>query len=220
MALTRLDLSIELTNATDCSDITLTDSTGLYNVTTNPLGYGLPSGITVNNVSSLIITVNMGGGIYITYTCVVSSGVITSCLLSINGGTGTEIVSLLASTTFPVTDFSLFSTDYGVTLPTLEDGIVEVDYNISGVSGSGEVFNYLTSSSIMLTCDLCCCLQEKLLSIDVNCSCSDEKLQNYLRASTYLDVAVMNMDIGKNEQALEALNKATEICNCQNCGCN
>lgn len=219
MALTRLDLSIELTNATDCSDITLTDDTGLYNVTTNPLGYGLPSGIAVNDVSSLIITVNMGGGIYITYTCIVASGVITSCLLSINGGTGTQIVSLLASTTFPVTDFSLFSTDYGVTLPTLEDGIVEVDYNILGVSGSGEAFNYLTSASTMLTCSICCCLQTKLLSIDVNCNCSDQAMNDYLRASTYLDVAVMNMDIGKNEQALEALNKAIEICD-EDCGCN
>ena len=219
MALERLDLSIELTNATDCSDITLTDDTGLYNVTTNPLGYGLPSGITINNVTSLIITVNMGGGIYITYTCIVSSGVITSCLLSINGGAGTQIVSLLSSTTFPVNGFSLFSTDYGVTLPLLEDGIVEVDYVISGAV-EGEAFNYLTDQSILLSCSLCCCIHKQLLLIDPNCSCSETKMQNYLRTTTYLEVAEMNMDIGKNEEALIALNKATELCNECGCGCN
>lgn len=218
MALTRLDLSIELTNATDCSDITLTDDTGTYPTASE--GYGLPSGIAVNDVSSLIITVNMGGGIYITYTCIVSSGVITSCLLSINGGTGTQIVMLLASTTFPVTDFSLFSEDYGVTLPELEDSIVEVDYNITGVSGEGEVFNYLTSASTLISCSTCCCADKLLLSIDPDCQCSDKKMQQYLRVSTYLEVAAMNMDIGKNEQALEALNKAIALCNCNGCsGC-
>jgi len=220
MALERLDLSIELTSATDCSDITLTDDTGLYNVTTNPLGYGLPGGITVNNVSSLIITVNLNGGIYITYTCIVSSGVITSCLLSVNGGTGTEIVSLLASTTFPVTDFSLFSEDYGVTLPSLEDGIVEVDYVIAGVGSGEETFNYLTSASGLLSCTVCCCKEKLLLSIDPDCSCSDSKMQTYLRVSTYLEVAAMNIDIGKNDQALEALNKAIELCDDCGCGCS
>ena len=216
MALTRLDLSIELTNTTDCSDITLTDDTGTYPTATE--GYGLPSGITVNNVSSLIITVNLNGGIYITYTCIVASGVITSCLLSVNGGTGTEIVSLLASTTFPVTDFSLFSTDYGVTLPSLEDGIVEVDYNISGVGSGEEVFNYLTSKSAMLACSVCCCKDKLLLSIDPDCQCSDTKMQTYLRVSTYLEVAAMNMDIGKNDEALTALNKAIQLCDAD-CGC-
>lgn len=216
MPLTRLDLSIALTNATDCSDITLTDDTGLYPTATE--GYGLPSGITVNNVTGLVITVNISSGIYFTYTCVVASGVINSCLLSVNGGTGTEIVSLLASTTFPVTDFSLFSADYGVTLPTLEDSIVEVDYNITGGSGE-DTFNYLTDQSVMVTCGICCCLQKALLEIDVNCSCSDEKLQNYLRASTYLEVAEGLMDIGKNDEALIALNKSIELCNCGGCGC-
>jgi len=216
MALTRLDLSIELTKATDCSDITLTDDTGTYDVTTNPLGYGLPSGITVNNVTGLIITVNMSSGIYFTYTCVVASGVINSCLLSVNGGTGTEIVSLLASTTFPVTDFSLFDEDYGVTLPELEDSIVEVDYNITGSSGE-DTFNYLTSDSVMISCDICCCKDKLLLSIDPNCDCSSDAMQNYLRVSTYLEIAEMNMDIGKNDIALINLNKAIEICNC---GCS
>jgi len=218
MALTRLDLSIELTNATDCSDITLTDDTGNY--PTAAEGYGLPSGITINNVSSLIITVYLNGGIYITYTCIVSSGVITSCLLSINGGTGTEIVTLLASTTFPMTDFSLFSEDYGVTLPTLEDGIVEVDYNIAGVGSGEEAFNYLTDQSTLLSCSLCCCLKKALLSLDPSCSCESKKMDNYIKASTYLEIAEMNMNIGKNDNALIAFNKATALCDdCENCGC-
>ncbi len=214
MALERVDLSIELTNATDCSDITLTDDTGLY--PTSAEGYGLPSGIAVNDVSSLVITVNLNGGIYFTYTFVISSGTITSCLLSINGGTGTEIVTLLASTTFPLVDFSLFNEDYGVTLPDLEDGIVEVDYVIAGAVAE-EAFNYLTDESVMISCQICCCINKLGLNVDIDCDCSEGSMMNYLKASTYLEIAAMNMDIGKNETAQAALDKATEICNCGGC---
>jgi hypothetical protein len=214
MALTRIDLSIELETATDCSDILLTDDTGTY--PTAPEGYGLTGGIVAGDVTSLIITVNMGGGIYFTYTFNLSHSTIISCLLSINGGTGTDITAVLNSTYFPLVDFSLFG-DYGVTLPSLEDGVVEVDYNISGVSGSGESFNYLTSEEALVVCSTCCCIERLGLSIDPLCDCSENAMMTYLRASTYLEIAGMNAEIGNMETAQAALDKASGICNCGGC---
>lgn len=219
MALTRIGLAISLTTNSACNDVALTDTTGIY--PTVSTGYGMPSGATINSVTNVIITVNISGGTYITYTMVVTSGVITSCLVSINGGTGTEIVTKLTSTTFPLTGFSLFSTAYGVTLPTLEDCVLEVDYNIIGVikGDPTSAFNYLTSASNLISCDLCCCLQKKALSIDLNCGCSEDSMLKYLLNATYLDIAAMQMDIGNTANATIALNKAIDMCS-EDCDCN
>lgn len=219
MALTRINLSETLTTSADCSDVALTDSTGLYNITTNPLGYGAPLAATVNSVTSAIIKVNMSGGIYFTYTFTIVNGVITAATVSINGASAVNILSHLTSTAFPFTSISLFSTTYGVTLPSLEDTVLEVDYSIIGTQ-SGTAYNYTTSSTALLTCSICCCLANLALEIDPLCDCSQDTTQAYLKASSYLEVAAMNMDVGKTDQALIALNKAKEICNSKDCGCN
>ena len=222
MALNRVGLAITLAVNSTCTTMTLTDSTGTYDVTTNPLGYGLPGGIASADVTSLVIVVNLPGGTYFTYTFTIVANVITAATLSINGGTATNILASLLSTVFPLTSFDLWN-GYGVTLPTFDDGVIEVDYTIGGTNnayGSSQTFNYTTSSTILVPCETCCCVEKMALAIDPDCSCSEDSMWNYLRASTYLEVAKYNTHIGKTAVAQTALDKAGEICNCKNCGCS
>ncbi len=225
MALTRVGLAITLAVNSTCTTITVTDSTGAYNVTTNPLGYGLPGGIATTDVSSLIVTVNIQGGSYFTYTFTIDTtdGSVTAATLSLSGGTATNIFASLPATVFPLSAFDLWGS-YGVTLPTFGDGIIEVDYTIGGSVASGDLpaqdFNYTTSGSMLVPCSGCCCVQKMGLAIDPDCACSNEAMWNYLRASTYLEIAKFNTQIGKNAVAQSALTKAQEICDCEGCGCS
>lgn len=222
MALTRVGLAITLAVNSTCTTMTVTDSTGTYDVTTNPLGYGLPSGAASADVTSLVIVVNLPGGSYFTYTFTIALNVISAATLSLSGGTATNILASLVSTVFPVTSFDLWGS-YGVTLPAFEDGVIEVDYTIGGFVPDGDAstaFNYTTSSSMLVPCTTCCCVQKMALAIDPDCACSNEAMWNYLRASTYLEIAKFNTQIGKNEVAQSALTKAGEICNCADCGCS
>jgi len=222
MALTRVGLAITLAVNSTCTTMTVTDSTGTYDVTTNPLGYGLPSGAASAYVTSLVIVVNLPGGTYFTYTFTIALNVISAATLSISGGTATNIFANLLSTVFPLTSFDLWN-GYGVTLPTFGDGVVEVDYTIGGTVPDGDAaqfFNYTTSGTMLVPCSACCCIQKMALAIDPDCSCSEESMWNYLRASTYLEVAKFNTNIGKTAVAQIALTKAQEICDCSDCGCN
>jgi hypothetical protein len=51
MSLTRVGLTIETVISNNCTKVTVEDITGNYNVTSNPLGYGLPGGIAYNDIT-------------------------------------------------------------------------------------------------------------------------------------------------------------------------
>lgn len=219
MALTtRVGLTITLTVNTTCENITLKDTTGVYDATTNPLGYGMPGGIATSDVNTIIIVVNLSGGVYLTYTFTIVAGNITAATLGISGATPTSILASLSSAvwyTLMSGGFGLF-TDYGVTLPTFADGIYEVDYTVKGTS-SDTLFNYTTSVTKLVMCDACCCVSKMGVNIDPECNCSEDALWNFLKADAYLQVAKFATQVGNTDRAQLALDKATNLCDC---GCS
>lgn len=213
MALTRIALAIQLTTSSTCSTITLKDTTA---------DYGGAGKITINSVNSVIIKVNLSGGSYMLYTFTVSSGTITAATLSLSGATATNILSHLTSTVWPfvATQFDLWGS-YGVTLPTFADGVVGVEYTVAGLDPNDGTtpFSYTTSSSVLVFCDACCCLQKLFLAIDPDCPCSEESICNALTADAYLQAAKYNVQVGNNTRAQTALDKATSLCSggCSDC---
>ena len=196
-------LAITLTTSATCDTITLVDATADY-------GGGT---VTTASITGCVITVNLSGGSYLTYTFTVAANTITAATLGISGATATSILSELASTVFPfvATPFDLWA-DYGVTVPTFADGVVEVDYTISG---SG--YAYTTSSTVTVPCvSLCCCITTMAQSIDPTCDCED-CIWNYLKADTYLNLAIINTEIGNTDRAQLFLDKAASLCDCTNC---
>lgn len=194
-------LAISLTTSSDCTGMSLKDTTADY-------GGGT---VTVNSVTSVIVTVNIAGGSYFTYTFTVSSGTITAATLSLSGATPTNILASLVSTVWPfvTTQLPLWGS-YGVTLPDFADGVVEVNYEIIG---SG--FDYTTSAAQLIPCVTCCCVTKMGQKLDPSCDCKD-CIWDYLLADTYLQIAKFATQVGNTDRAQLALDKAAALCDC-NC---
>lgn len=219
MAVSRPNVTIDLEIPNGCTKLLLTDSTGTYNVSTNPLGYGLPSGPTVNNVTGVTVKLTYDTeSTYITFTFTVANGVITAATLSVAGGTATNILSSLASTTWPFTDFDFFRS-YGVTIPSFSLGVYSADYTISGTV-SGTSFAFTASESRLNSCEAECCLQKQFADVDLNCGCNSKKLQELMVTRGYLLAAKYAAQSDDTANAVLALNKADERCDSDSdCGC-
>jgi len=225
MTLVRPNVTIENTINDACDGFTLADTTGLYDVTTNPLGYGLPGGILVNDVEGLTIVIrNETTGLYFTYVFVISLAVTQTVTLSVQGGSPVDITALFAVTGWPfvqnVNEFDPF-VDYGVTLPDFVDGCFQTEYTITGNSNRGggtEAFAYTTSETFLVDCTTACCISKMLADIDPNCSCSDKKQALATSAYTWLLSARAAANYGQVDKAVADLQKAADMCNCD-CGC-
>lgn len=220
MAVTRVDLSVTLATNDACTNITLTDTTGLYSAT-NLLGYGVPSGPATTNLTSLSIKLTYSSiGTYITYNFIISSGTITSATLAMGTGTATSILSSLSTTNWynlMSAGFDL-SADYGVTIPSTEDGVYEAEYTIAG-SVSGTSFAFTTSCQILNACSACECISRKFMDIDPSCtSCFEPKMILAMTGDAYLKTAGYAVNVGDLDKAVDALTKAQDICSCT-CNC-
>jgi hypothetical protein len=225
MSLNRVNLSIKTTTNSGCGGLSFEDTTGNYNALTNPEGYGLPGGIVINDITSAqIMLEHQSTGIYVMFSFTIALGVVTAATVSINGGTATDILSELSSTTFPFTSLNPFnmSGDYGVELPEVKDGLYQTIYTISGESDEGTVphteFNYTSSVQELISCETNCCIAKLEASIDPGCDCSSEKMAQAMRARQYLNIAISAAEYGKTSDAVDALNKAKALCD-SNCGC-
>lgn len=223
----RPDLSINVTVGADCSGFTVDDTTREYDITTNPEGYGLPDGPTINDVDSLVIVVtNQSAGWYLTYTFTISSGTITAATLGVSGATATNILTELASTTWPfITGVNAFdaTADYGVTIPDLTDGVYQIEYTIAGTAiGSGgtpEDFSYTTSEQPVLACDLCCCIDTMFYDA-AGCECGCDKAENAMKARYYAMATKFAAERGDTDLAVNIFEKAQSICDDGCSGCN
>lgn len=223
MAITdRIDLTGSLCVEEGCTKLKFSDVTGflvtLCNDEYNALGYGLSGGIALDDVTEAVLNVyfpNMTTPITFTFT--IASHVITACTLTDQNGVVTTITTDLDSTVFPLYNFDI-TKDYGVTIPTLSDGIIKWDYTISGLH-SGETFYYTTSDESLSDCKLNCCIENKYLNMDVNCGCFEDKTKDIIKSEIFLWGARYSVDSGQNSKAQGFLGKGTEICqsNCKDC---
>jgi len=201
------NLTITLTTSDTCDDIELADSTSDY-------GGGT---VTTASITGCVIVVNLSGGQYMTFTFTILTNVIQTATLGLNGETAVSILSSLESTVFPfvATPFEIWR-DYDVEVPEFADQVVEVDYTITG---SG--YSYTTSLAVTVPCvSLCCCITTMGQSIDPECDCCEEKIWAYLKADTYLTLAIMNTEIGNTDRAQLFIDKASVLCEDTDCGCD
>ena len=223
MLLARIDLSGNLCVSSGCSVLKFSDISGFLVTTCNDeynlLGYGLADGITLNQVTQAVLNVYFPSiTTPITFTFTIATHVITNATLPDLDGTITDITSLLESTVFPLTNFDI-TLDYGVTLPTLADGITKWDYTISGLDADLETFEYTTSDEALITCSADCCVENSYLEIDTNCGCFDAKIKKIITSEVLLQGAKYAMNVGQDSKAEDMLAKAKEICdsNCSDC---
>jgi len=234
MALTQINLKTKIVVSDDCKHLIVTDETGLYNSVSNPLGYGVPNGVAVNDVTMMFITITyVNLGITAVFSFLITNGVIGAMAVDFAGQGAINVPTLasyLPSLTFPPTSSNPFITvgPYissfpvtTITLPVLTDGQYNVAYRIRGSAsdnGTPTIFDYTVNDTCIRDCESSSCIDKSFYDMDIDCGCSDKKLKETMRSKAYLDIAKYAEE--KEDYALynQLLQKSKSICAC-NCGC-
>lgn len=232
MALTTLNLNVNLYSNDICTNLILEDDTNLYSIN-NLNGYNSPNGIKTTDINALIITLNYTTlNTSVIYTFNVASGVIGGTTLTFNSGTPVDITAQLTNLVFPFSAANpfIFFTSYidsssnVIQLPAIEDGAYSATYEIRGTSldiSNPTAFDLTAINMELVDCQTCCCIGEMFDSIDANCNCDDTTMANAILAKAYLETASYAIEPGPNQSAARAnlfINKAKSLCNC-GCGC-
>lgn len=188
-----LSLSFNAHTSTDCLSIEIEDTTGAYS-STNTGGWGSPNKTIAEVVSVDVIITDPANGEYTIDGFPTLPNVI-----------GTEL-------SIPNTSLGLLSTD------KIADGIWYINYFIT--------FDDDTTAQLTLPflfyCEARCCVQKMLPQVEVSdCDygCNETKLNNAVKAKTYLDAAIQAAECSKPNQAQIFLDLVNYICNKENCGC-
>jgi len=216
MALTTPDIKIYLYLNDEKTALLLADDTGGYSGVSNPLGYNLPGGMTVNSVTSVVIAVNYTLlSTTVTYTLTVLNGVITAATCTIAAGTPANILSELESTTWPFPDAIPFNitTGYGALVPSMDDMVYTVTYTVIGEQDE-ESYSYPVVDNYLVDLAACYCAQKALVKENIGTD-TDKKGS---RAIAYLQSANYSTENGDVEEANNFLTLAKSICK-DNCGC-
>jgi hypothetical protein len=198
----------------ECDGLEFTDST-VYS----------GSDISSSLVTTATVRLNYSSlGTYIEYVFTVVSNVITAVTLQAteNPADATNISSYIGdgiSNVFPLVDFDL-SGDYGVTIPTVQDGVYYTSYRVQGLNEADAPFDYSGTEEVIISCSLCCCVANKFASINPDCGCEDKDLLVATRAWGYMMAARYAGDVGNIDNAVASLNIGTTICDNNDCGCS
>lgn len=222
--LSRIDLTGCIKVEKGCTQLLFSDVSGflitLCNDEYNEFGYGLVNGIALDDVTSAQLNVYYPNiTTPITFDFIIANHVITECLVTDINAVQTDITSLLESTVFPLNDFDITLSDYGILLPALSDGIIKWNYTINGLSSISLSFSYTTSDEALVSCSTDCCIENKYVDLDLGCGCFDNKIKDIITSEVLLQGAKYAMNVGQDSKAESMLNKAKEICNsnCKDC---
>ena len=159
-------LSFCLTNS--CSELLVSETTGVYNALTNLGGYGAPNPTTA---------------------------IVTSYSLVITDPSNVQYTINLFANGFPTTDSTI---EYSIPLSSLgnrtviEDGFWQFSWTVASNVALQE-FTAVGNSAEYFTCNSACCVAALLAAIELDeddCNCNKEqsqKILDYLKAKAFLE---------------------------------
>lgn len=188
-----------------CTGITITDTTGFYNITTNPGGW--------NDVSTVYRT-----DIDTPYT---QSATITITLNSLPTPLATiDVIATIQGAVFPTFDlYSYAPVDiYGN--PTLTDGSYTITYTIV----DSDDITYTTDTVVVVYCNVACCVSKLAVAVaDQDCNtCESEAFDTFVLADGILQALNAVAECSGETEFLKLLNKLQRLCGTSTtggCGC-
>jgi len=103
------ELKYSLCEQCDCKEALFNDTSGVYNVSTNPTGYGTPNVESTAITSATIVVTPPSYETPITFTFTISSGTVTAATRTDTFGVVVDVLSLLNTTVFPFVDLTFDS---------------------------------------------------------------------------------------------------------------
>lgn len=204
---TNLQLGIHLCQTNNCKTLKLSETTGVYNISTNPTGWDStgttnPAAANATRVSIIIVT---------------PTGTYNFDSDPTNPNYYSPLVPL--GTYFPDPtgnlEFLLNASNLG---GSVADGMYSVTYKVFG-NFSSSIYVEQVTQTFLLTCNIRCCI-DKLFHLASQSDCADcknEKLDKALEAESYLKAAEYAAACGKTNMAKKHLAKAQWICSTKNC---
>lgn len=139
-----LATNFSVAQAIGCASITLTDTTGLYNASTNPGGYGSPNP-TYADISSTLISIVLSNGNTVNITTFIPTANVPYLVIQ--------------------------AADLGYTSATIPDQIATISYSVYKNSLCRIGYK---SSGVLLSCNTETCINAKIAStLDNDCSCDE-----------------------------------------------
>jgi len=217
-------LNIGITLSNNGKTFVFEDTTGTYNSSTNPGGYGGPN-IDSSDVTQAIIGVyQYKATVPWLFTFTIASNVVSALVLTKPDETTVNIFADLTNTAFPFTGSSVFNIlntylDYPEDI-AIADMVWTFTYEISGayLDGSDPVdFDITTSCDFLVWCNTDCCV--KKMFVNLGCNCCEDKLQSAMKAKAMLLSAIYSAEVGQYDAAQKSLTKASDLCACGCKGC-
>lgn len=193
-----LYLNFNVKQSDNARELAFTETTGAYNVSDNPGGWGAPNPI-ISNQNAAEITILPPGATIAT------------------------VLNLL-TVSFPTIDntqeFIIKSQDVGLgTDEILPDGLWGIKYTVSGVNSAGTVDSYTNSQIIFVSGQARCCAYGLLADTDISCcDCDGSDLARALEAFTYYRAAIACAACGNGDKFTEALAIVMNYCD-DKCKC-
>ena len=188
-----LTLGFEICETDNCSSLKFTDTTGAYNASSNPSGYGS----TVNNTTS---------------------GASATLAITLADGT----LNTITLTGFPTTDttkvFTIDASDLGYSSSSeIKDQIVTALYTVTFADTSIST----QTITVALYCQVDCCVKSMVLDLDVDCgdcfNASKGKVTDAYLMLQGLKYAANCGNATVFNKVLTQLNKLCLNSNCSNC---
>lgn len=190
-----LQLKFSICQTSSCSKLIFKETTGIYNVSTNPTGWGAPNA-TIGTATSAILTITLGNS------------------LSYN-------IDLFATTNFPTSDktfeYEITNEDIGyITGVAIPDQIIDFKYTVIANS-----ITYTQNYKQAFYCNVNCCVNSMFKNLDVNCDTCDKQIkQTSIDAFLMLKGLIYSANSGNISNFNNDLATLQKICknsNCSNC---
>lgn len=180
-----LELKIGISSTID--EIRIKDLTGIYDLTTNPTGYGAPNEVTSDfNTATLIVTLPDG-----------------------------TIVTLDPFGTFPTSDITTIYTitPLMLNLTSFEPGVYKFDYSIDFISGDLSTLYFSVSKKYFNASPLKCCLSKRMKRMNFSCS-TDEQICEVALFKAKLEAAIAAACSGNYEETIIISDYLWDKCGC------
>lgn len=192
-------LKIKACISKNCTTISLSETTGIYDGILNITGYGYPNIEKTDIISSSIIITLPDGN-----------------LVPIINPIGLPSSDPNLSYEIP---FSILNASYS----KIPDGLYKITYNL--VSNETPEVTYTTSEYFLFTCNIECCIAKlySQITTSTDCSCDSHIIKNALYASTLMKGLKANKGNCGNITAINNLLKElNNICGSlsEDCDCN
>lgn len=193
-----LQVKICLNKHCEVPKLDFLDTTGIYNIVTNPTGYGAPNP-DYTEITSAVISFT-------------PPNTITPIDITL---TQPQIAAMVNG------EVPIGITPASVNLPAFEDGWGAVQYQISGISNLIP-FSYSVTTEFFWDCGVACCVDK--IGADAAAQgdpcCDDcDKTKKYQKALLLLDLLHAAICCGNKNAAQIVYNKLKLICDGQDCGC-